>query len=333
MAAIQFVPAVREKVGLIIGVMGGTGSGKTLTGLLLARGLCGGDDSKIAVLDTEAGRALHYAPPKGAKPSEFTFGFMHADLKPPFTPEAYIEAIETANAAGFEAIVIDSASHEYAGDGGLDDIHEAELDRMAGDDDSKRDRLSIMAWKRPKQRHKKFVARLLQSRAHLILCFRAEEKMKISKVKEGNFNKTVIIAAEDLAINQRWVPVTEKRLPFELTLSLLFTVDRPGVAIPIKLEAQHRQAVPLDRPIGEAAGRALREWSYGGTTPAMTQPGDLEEMPAAWGSWGLEERGTYKANKGIESFRQWWRSLSAEEKAKLDPKLPEWKEAAARITP
>ncbi len=330
--SIEFRPAVREKVGLICGMMGGTGSGKTLSALILARGLCGGDDSKIALIDTEAGRALHYAPPKGQKPGEFTFGFKHADLKPPFSPEAYVDAIEAANAAGFQAIVVDSASHEYAGDGGLDDIHEEELDRMAGDDDQKRERISIMAWKRPKQRHKKFVAKLLQSRAHLILCFRAEEKMKISKVRQGDFIKTVFTAAEDLPIIQRWVPVTEKRLPYELTLSLLFISDRPGVPIPIKLESQHRDFVPLDKPLALETGRALREWCYGGDAPLAVAPRDDDPMPAAWLDWTLEERGMNRANTGTKALEKWWNGLTHGERVKLKANLPEWKSTAEKVT-
>ena len=329
--SIEFREATREKIGLIIGAMGGTGSGKTLSALIIARGLCGGDDSKIALIDTEAGRALHYAPPKGQKPSQFTFGFRHADLHPPFTPEAYNEAIEAANAAGFQAIVVDSASHEYAGDGGLDDIHEDELDRMAGDDDAKRDRLSIMAWKKPKSRHKKFVARLLQSRAHLILCFRAEEKLKISKVKNGEFTKTVVTAPEDLPIIQRWVPVTEKRLPFELTLSLLFTADRPGIPIPIKLEEQHRAFVPLDKAINLEVGRALGAWARGGEDPAaISTTSSTATYPEGWFSWTLEECGINRAHLGLATYQAWWTSLSPSQRVSLKSHHAEWKAIAEK---
>ena len=55
----QFKPAIRENVGLLIGLAGGTGSGKTFSAMRLASGIANG--KKFAVIDTEAGRAKHYA--------------------------------------------------------------------------------------------------------------------------------------------------------------------------------------------------------------------------------------------------------------------------------
>jgi hypothetical protein len=327
--AIEFRPASREKIGLLIGCIGGTGSGKTLSGLLLARGLCGGDDSKIAVIDTEAGRALHYAPARGQKPGPFTFGFRHGDMKPPFSPEAYAEAIAAAELAGFQAILIDSFSHEYAGDGGLDDIHEEALVKIMRGDPDKREKLSIMAWKEPKQRHKRLVSRLLQCRAHLIICMRAEEKMKISKVQDGQFKKTVVTAAEDLALEERWIPTTEKRFPFELTASLLYVAGKPGVPIPLKLEEQHRAFVPLDKPISAEVGAALTAWARGGDGHV---PEGSEVLPPGWDDWSQEERGIFKASKGINVLRSWWTKLPAPERAALESKLPEWKATAEAVS-
>jgi hypothetical protein len=50
----------------------------------------------------------------------------------PFSPARYSEAIAAADKAGYPVIVVDSFSHEWAGDGGVLDMQEAELDRMAG---------------------------------------------------------------------------------------------------------------------------------------------------------------------------------------------------------
>ncbi len=115
----QFREAKREGVGLLIGLAGGTGSGKTFSAFRLASGIAG--NRKFAVIDTEAGRALHYAD---------QFRFDHGDLRGPFNPDAYIEAIAAADDAGYPAIVVDSTSHLWAGDGGILDWREAELDRL-----------------------------------------------------------------------------------------------------------------------------------------------------------------------------------------------------------
>lgn len=247
----QFRPATRENVGMLIGLVGGTGSGKTYTGMRLAAGICG--DQPFAVIDTEARRALHYAD---------SFKFDHADLGAPFCPEAYIEAIHAADKAGYPVILVDSVSHVWAGDGGVLDWHEAELDRMAGDDWKKREACKVAAWIKPKMSHKKMVQSLLQVRAHLILCFRAEQKIEM--VREGG--KTVIQAKQSLTGLDGWIPVCEKMLPFELTTSLLFTADAPGIPKPIKLQEQHRALFPLDKMVNEEAGARIAQWARGGAS-------------------------------------------------------------------
>ena len=92
-----FRPARRENVALLIGLAAGTGGGKTFTAMRLASGMARG--KKFAVIDSEAGRATHYAD---------QFDFDHGDLVAPFTPEAYLEAILAADAAGYPVIVVDS---------------------------------------------------------------------------------------------------------------------------------------------------------------------------------------------------------------------------------
>ena len=252
-----FRPAIRENVWLIIGLAGSSGSGKTYTAMRLASGIAG--DKPFAVIDTEAGRAKHYAD---------LFRFDHGDLTAPFRPAAYAEAIKAAEEAGYPVIVVDSMSHEHAGEGGLLDWHEEELDRMAGNDYRKRDACDMAAWIKPKMEHKRMVQKLLQVRAHLILCFRAEERIEM--VREGG--KMKIVPKASLTGLNGWIPVCEKSLPFELTCSFLLTPDHPGVPRPIKLQEQHRPFFDTTKPITEAAGKALAEWARGkkNSSPAPT---------------------------------------------------------------
>ncbi len=245
----EFRPAKRENVPLLIGLAGGTGSGKTYSAMLLAKGLSGGQ--RFAVIDTENGRARHYAD---------TFEFDVADLAEPFRPDRYADATEAADKAGYPVIVVDSMSHEHAGHGGLLDWHEEEFQRMGG-----RDAVKMTAWIKPKLAHKAMVSRLLQVKAHVILCFRAEEKVEVidDPDKPG---KKKIVPKRTITGLDGWVPISEKNLPYELTLSFLLTADKPGVPRPIKLQEQHRAMVPLDAPIGEAAGSAFAAWAAGGET-------------------------------------------------------------------
>jgi hypothetical protein len=256
----EFRPARREAIGLLFGLAGSTGSGKTFSALRLAKGLAG--DRRFCVIDTENGRALHYAD---------QFEFDHGDLTAPFTPARYTEAIKAADAAGYPVIVVDSASHEHAGDGGLLDMHEVDLQRMAGDDWKRRESCSMAAWVQPKLAHKRFVNQLLQLKAHIILCFRAEEKVEMGKEN----GKTVIRPKRSLVGLDGWIPIAEKNLPYELTLSFLFTADRPGVPKPIKLEDQHRLLIPLDQPLSEQAGVALGEWAQGAANEVDELVGEM----------------------------------------------------------
>lgn len=242
--SVTFRPAIRENVGLIIGLAGGTGSGKTWTAMELATGIAG--DRPFAVIDTESRRALHYAD---------EFRFEHAELRPPFRPERYADAIEAADKAGYPVIVVDSMSHEWAGDGGILDWQEEEFKRLGGSESIK-----LLSWSAPKQAHKRMVSRLLQVRAHLILCFRAEPHVEM--VREGG--KMQVKPKQGLTGLNGWFPVTEKNLPFELTVSFLLSAEHPGVPMPIKtLQPRHKAWFPLDRPITREAGRQIAQWAAG----------------------------------------------------------------------
>ncbi len=256
--AFTFRPAARENVGLIVGLSGASGSGKTYTAMRLAHGIAG--DHPFAVIDTEASRAKHYAD---------VFRFDHGDLTPPFTPDRYADAIAAADQAKYPVIVVDSMSHEWAGEGGILDWQEAELQRMAGDDWKKREACKMAAWIKPKMAHKHMVQRLLQIRAHLILCFRAEPKIEMVR---GEGGKMEIREKQSLTGLNGWIPICEKNLPYELTASFLLMGDRPGVPLPIKLQQQHRDLFPLDQPITEASGERLAAWAKGGAPPSAAPP-------------------------------------------------------------
>jgi hypothetical protein len=253
---ITFRKAIRENVGLWINVIGGTGSGKTFSALRLASGISG--KNPFAIIDTENRRALHYAD---------QFRFDHADLRAPFRPDAYAEAIMAADQAGYPVIVVDSGSHVWAGDGGVLDWQDDELDRMAGDDWKKREQCKMAAWIKPKMSHKQMVQKLLQVKAHIILCLRAEQKIEM--VKENG--KMVIQAKQSLTGLDGWIPVCEKNLPFEATASFLLTADRPGIPQPIKLQDQHRKIIDLKRPLDEQTGMVLAQWASGSTKVAAAQ--------------------------------------------------------------
>lgn len=251
----SFRPAKRADVLLLLGFAGGTGSGKTYSALRVARGLAGG--GVFAGIDTENGRMEHYA--------EAFPELRVTQIKAPFRPDAYTEAIE-AGVAFLKAenvplanrvVLVDSASHEWYGDGGCLDWH----DELMGGQESK----NLSAWIKPKKAHKHFVTRLLQLEAHVILCFRAEPKVEAVR-KNG---KLEIVPKATVTGLDGWIPISEKNLPYELTASFLLMADQPGIPKPIKLQEQHKPFVPLDRVIDETVGKRLGEWAAGSSAEGV----------------------------------------------------------------
>lgn len=269
----SFVPAVREQVSLLIGLAGASGSGKTKSALRLAEGIS--PDGRIAFIDSEARRGLHYAD---------SHRFQHADMRPPFGPDRWIAGIRAAEATGAEVVILDSFSHEYDGEGGIVDWADrlaegtpkpgVEHPRKKGDhqdwwkDWAEKPVDSPGNWKAPKIAHKRMMNAILQCRATLIFCLRADEKIKIAKDSRG---KTVV---EQLG----WMPICEKRFMYDMTASFTLSPDSPGIPrfdLPHKLQEQHRAFFPEGRAIDEDCGRRLAAWARGGAAAPKRTKADL----------------------------------------------------------
>lgn len=310
----QFRRAQRETTSMLIALAGASGSGKTYTAINLALGLAypgmspaqiletvqAEGRSRVVVLDSEGGRALHYAPKPGEDPDfRSSFPFEYGELLPPFTPASYQDAVVSANEAGFAAVVVDSMSHEWESEGGVlewaDQIAEGiPKPGVINPEPWKKDQWieqpvkSPGNWKEPKRAHKQMMMRFLQCRLHMIFCLRAEEKMKLVQEKftgrDGKERASVkVIAAEDRPLQERWEPICEKRFMYEMTASFVLVPDQPGVGIPLKLQEQHRHCFPEGEQIGPKAGSLLAAWASGGAEPARDkgQPQKSGEDPEA----------------------------------------------------
>lgn len=149
----MFKKAVKEKLKLRLAIEGPSGSGKSYSALLIARGLVG-EGGKIALIDTEKESAKLYA--------DLT-DFDHASLNEPYTPERYIALINGAEKAGYDCIIIDSMSHEWVGAGGILEIH----DKMPGN--------SWTNWGKVNPRHEAFINAILKSPCHIIATTRSKQ--------------------------------------------------------------------------------------------------------------------------------------------------------------
>jgi len=150
--------ATRKAKKLKIGISAASGFGKTKGALLIAKGLCGGDLSKVCVVDSENDSASLYA----------DLGeYSTINLKAPYTPERYIEAISSVEKAGFEVCIVDSITHEWDSSGGCLEIH-ANLGGRYQD------------WKTVTPRHDAFVGKILNSPLHIITTVRRKQDYEMT---------------------------------------------------------------------------------------------------------------------------------------------------------
>lgn len=156
--------AKRQQVKLRLNISAPSGAGKTMSALLMAKGLVN-DWSKIAVIDTENGSASLYS---------HLGDFNVIDLQSPFTPEKYIQALTACTNAGMEAIIIDSSSHEW--NCLLEENELLAQTNFRGN--------TWSAWSKSTPRHDKFVNAVLHSPAHVITCTRSKMETVMGEGKK-----------------------------------------------------------------------------------------------------------------------------------------------------
>jgi len=219
--------ATRKKVKLRLNLSAPSGAGKTYSALKLAKGLVG-EWSKIAVIDTENGSASLY---------EHLGDFNTIDLQPPFSPERYIQAIDTCLSAGMECIIIDSSSHEWSGPGGCLEINE----NLAN---AKYRGNTWSAWNETTPRHDAFVSKVLHAPVHIITCTRS--KMETVMTDDKKVKK---VGMKDIQ-REGW--------EYELTVSL--NIDRDthkAIASKDRTELFDNKEPFL---ITEKTGELIRDW-------------------------------------------------------------------------
>ena len=219
----------KQQIKLRVGLSGASGFGKTYSALLLAYGITN-DWSKIAVIDTENSSANLYA----------NLGnYSTLNLKSPYSPERYIEAIRTCENASVEVIIIDSISHEWNGKGGCLDLHE----KLGG---------RFQDWAKITPRHQNFIDSILQSRCHIITTVR--RKVDYSMDRDGN-GKTRVVKLGTKEI-------TREGFEYELTLNLELINDNH-----LAIASKDRTGLFMNKPefvISEGTGKILNNWCNDG---------------------------------------------------------------------
>jgi hypothetical protein len=242
-----FQVAKREAVPMMLALAGTSGSGKTYSALLVAAGIAG-ESGKVGFIDTEAGRGSMYADDPDIIAAMPGGQYYIQRLTEPFTPDKYTKAIKEAIAAGITVLVVDSASHEWEGFGGCQDI--AENNKLRG----------MPNWAKAKMEHKKLMNSLTQCPMHIVFCLRAREKTKPVKGSDGKVEM----------VQMGMQPIQEKNFMYEMTLSMLLEDSAPGKPIitkcpkPLLHLFTGEQAI-ITKDIGEK----LKAWADGGASVDM----------------------------------------------------------------
>jgi cellulose biosynthesis protein BcsQ len=214
----------RSQAKIRIALQGASGSGKTYSSLLLANGLCQ-DWSKIAVVDTENQSADLYS---------HLGQYNVLTLLPPYSPERYIEAIDTCEASGMEVIIIDSLSHEWEF---LVDYHA----NLAGN--------SFQNWGKITPRHNALVQKILHSAAHIIVTVRSKQDYVITEKNGKQVPEKVGLKA-----------VQRDGLEYDFTIVFELDINHQTVCSKDRTQL-FAQKIPFK--IEANTGLKIREWCLG----------------------------------------------------------------------
>lgn len=240
-----FQKVTREKSKLRLALAGPSGAGKTLSALLLAYGITN-DWSKIALIDTEHGRAKFYA-----NRSDFGTGeFLYQEMTAPYSPEKYISMVnEGAEAVGEDGVVIvDSFSHAWNNSGGVLEIKE----NLEGGNSKK----SFSAWAEAGKIQNNLVNSILSVNCHTIVTMRTKMAYAIEQNENGK-NVPVKLGLE---------PVQRENTEYEFDIVL--NIARNHIA------SASKDTTFLDTWSGvitSELGKSLKSWLDDGVEPEVCE--------------------------------------------------------------
>lgn len=302
-----FRDAERSQAKPLIGLYSESGAGKTYGALLLARGFVG-PKGTIGMIETESGRGEAYA-----NPEEYPEigGYKVTRMRDNFSPENYGQAIAAAEKAGLDALIIDSASHEWEGVGGVLS--------MAADNEAGGAKGPLI-WQQPKIQHQQhFMLKFMQTPIPLvILCMRAKYPMRQVTGRDGR---------KVWERSDRLHPKQSEDILFEMFVHGWIGQQDHKFHM---TRCSSRSLEPVfkdERPLSVETGKQLAEWAAGrGTPTAETQAatnGRAETDDAEALAIAKEKAGLGKA-----AFTKWWNNGGKPYRAAVRPQMKMLQEIA-----
>ncbi len=309
----EFRPARRSEARPLVGFYAESFAGKTLTSLLLARGFVG-PEGRIAMIETEGGRGEAYVDmpadwPAHLSPGPYSVIPLRAGDEGGFSPARYGEAIALAEKNKVDALIIDSASHEWEGTGGVLDM--AEKNKAKGDK-------AVLVWQKPKMDHQRhFMLRFQHTPIPLvILCMRAKFRMvETTKGKWERSQQLDPIQADDILSDlfvHGWISKGDHAFHAG-------KLTRPDLAS-VFLEG---------KPVGIDTGRRLAAWCRAAELPTSHTEGAARADDAVAHARLL---GDSAANLGMAALQAHWKNMGPSMQRLVGgaEQLEKWKVLAAQ---
>ena len=281
MTSNPFQKATKRQAKLRMGLMGPSNSGKTWLALTTGCAL-----GRVALIDSENGSASKYA-------DSFAFDALNLTNH---HPDRYIEAIEAAEQAGYDVVIIDSLTHAWDATKALVD---AEAMRTKGN--------TFQIWGKVGQFYNRLMAKIVASKIHVIATMRSKTEYLIEEINGKKVPKKVGTAPQ-------------VRDGAEYEFDVVVELDHDHNAWTVKTRCIALDGKTWSRPRTEIAD-ALRTWLTDGApaivekppTIAGSNPEIARPVNAVWTDEQKAEAGAIRAEieahpGGADRFSKIWKS-------------------------
>lgn len=233
----MFQKAIKTESKLRLAIAGPSGSGKTYSALAIGTVL----GEKVAVVDTEHGSASKYAD---------LFDFDVLEMHAPYSPNKYVTAIEAAQEAGYDVLILDSTSHAWNGAGGMLEMVEQVSKKYKGN--------SYAAWGEITPIYQNMIESIIAADMHVIVTMRSKQDY-------------ILVEKNGKQMPQKVGMAPVQRDGFEYEFDVFLDMDIENNAIVQKTRCPDLSGKVFAKP-GQNIANILKEWLHGQPAPRKHKP-------------------------------------------------------------